>query len=114
MSNLTHKELPAHIEAACHTVIGRAIEVHRVLGPGLLESLYEDALVYELRDAGLRVDQQVDLAVPYKATTLRGQRLDVLVLLKDGLRRVFNERSPLARTDVHGRHDKVTSDGISL
>ncbi|MCC7388362.1 MAG: GxxExxY protein [Phycisphaerales bacterium] len=76
---MNKSELPPEIEELSHRIIGCAIEVHRQLGPGLLEKLYEDALVYELREAGLTVAQQVDIAIPYKSTVLRGQRLDVLV-----------------------------------
>ncbi|HRQ74105.1 MAG TPA: GxxExxY protein [Phycisphaerales bacterium] len=76
---LVSKELPAEIELISHRVIGCAIEVHKELGPGLLERLYEDALVYELREAGIRVEQQLEIIVPYKGVELRGQRLDVLV-----------------------------------
>lgn len=72
-------DLPRAIEELSHRVIGCAIEVHKELGPGLLEKLYEDALIYELRDAGLVVAKQVEIVLPYKATKLRGQRLDLLV-----------------------------------
>ena len=47
-------------------VIGCAIEVHRNLGPGLLESIYEKALFWELTQTGLRVEQQVPLHIQYK------------------------------------------------
>jgi len=50
-------------------VIGCAIEVHRNLGPGLLESLYEAALAIELEAAGLAVARQVPLQVRYKGRT---------------------------------------------
>jgi GxxExxY protein len=60
-------------------IIGAAIEVHRVLGPGLLESIYEEALCYELQLRGLRVDRQVEVDVQYKDIVIKGQRLDVLV-----------------------------------
>ena len=40
-------------------IIGSAIEVHRILGPGLLESAYEECLCYELKQKGLRFDQQL-------------------------------------------------------
>jgi len=43
-----------------HKIIGKAIEVHRTLGPGLLESSYEHSLMYELEKAGLEVRRQVD------------------------------------------------------
>jgi len=61
-------------------VIGAAIEVHQELGPGLLESAYEACLVYELRQRGVRVEQQVPQPVFYKGLQLEcGYRLDLLV-----------------------------------
>ena len=63
-----------------HEIIGAAIEVHKRLGPGLLESAYEECLAHELRLRNLRVDQQVALPVVYKETKLEcGYRLDLLV-----------------------------------
>ena len=47
-------------------IIGAAIEVHRHLGPGLLESAYEECLAYEIRQLGLRFERQVYLPVSYK------------------------------------------------
>lgn len=78
-SRLLRKELPEEIERSSHTIIGCALEVHRELGPGLLESLYEQALAYELTKAGLQVVRQAEIAVPYKEITLHGQRLDLIV-----------------------------------
>jgi GxxExxY protein len=61
-------------------VIGAAIDVHRELGPGLLESVYEVCLVYELRQRGLGVERQVAQPVFYKGLQLEcGYRLDLLV-----------------------------------
>jgi GxxExxY protein len=61
-------------------IIGAAIDVHRALGPGLLESAYEACLAFELRDRGLRVAQQVELPVVYRGMTLDcGYRIDLLV-----------------------------------
>jgi GxxExxY protein len=61
-------------------VIGCAIEVHRVLGPGLLESTYEQCLAYELRQAGIDFKLQHPLPVQYKGVRLDcGYRVDVLV-----------------------------------
>ena len=61
-------------------IIGCAIEVHKNIGPGLLESAYEECLVYELRKAGLIVDQQVAVPVVYKEIKLDyGYRIDVLI-----------------------------------
>lgn len=67
------------VEQVAHAIIGCAIEVHRALGPGLLEKLYEEALVYELDVAGLRVSAQREIVVQYKSIQLRGQRLDLIV-----------------------------------
>ena len=61
-------------------VIGAAIDVHRTLGPGLLESAYEACLAYELTQNGLHVERQKPLPVVYKEVNLdAGYRLDLLV-----------------------------------
>ena len=61
-------------------MIGAAIDVHRVLGPGLLESAYEICLGDELTRRGLRFEQQVDVRLEYKGRRLDcGYRLDFLV-----------------------------------
>jgi GxxExxY protein len=61
-------------------IIGAAIEVHRVTGPGLLESAYEECLCYELGRAGIEFERQVEMPVPYKGLKLDcGYRLDLLV-----------------------------------
>ena len=60
-------------------IIGAAIEVHRVLGPGLVESIYEEALCVELQLRGVNFERQVELGVNYKGHVIKGQRLDLLV-----------------------------------
>ena len=61
-------------------VIGCAIEVHRELGPGLLESSYEQCLLYELAQAGINVQAQVALPVVYKGVDINaGYRIDILI-----------------------------------
>jgi GxxExxY protein len=63
-----------------YEIIGTAIEIHRKVGPGLLESAYEHALAYDLREKGLDVRQQVALPFIYKQVKLEvGYRLDLLV-----------------------------------
>ena len=62
------------------TIIGAAIDVHRALGPGLLESAYEECLCRELSLRGLAFRRQYPLPVDYKGTRLDcGYRLDLLV-----------------------------------
>ena len=61
-------------------IIGCAIEVHKILGPGLLESAYEECLFYELREGGLKVERQKALPLIYKEVRLdAGYRIDLLV-----------------------------------
>lgn len=61
-------------------IIGAAIEVHRELGPGMLESVYEACLAYELARRGRRAVRQVRLPIKYKGIELdEGYRLDILV-----------------------------------
>lgn len=67
-------------EKVTENVIGAAIEVHRVLGPGLLESAYEECMCYELSQRGISFQRQVALPVSYKGVQLTcGYRLDLLV-----------------------------------
>jgi GxxExxY protein len=61
-------------------IIGLAIEVHRGLGPGLLESAYEECLCYELGESGMSFKRQVPLPVVYKSVKLDcGYRMDIVV-----------------------------------
>ena len=61
-------------------IIGAAIEVHKALGPGLLESAYQACLAFELRERGLRVQEQEQLPVVYKSIHLDcGYRMDLVV-----------------------------------
>ena len=63
-------------------IIGAAIEVHRNLGPGLLESAYQAVLAYELSQRGYKVEQQKPLPMVYKEIKLdAGYRLDFLVMV---------------------------------
>lgn len=60
-------------------IIGAAVEVHRFLGPGLLESIYEQALAHELALRGLKYERQVAVDILYKDIRIQGQRLDLIV-----------------------------------
>lgn len=60
-------------------IIGAAIEVHRALGPGLLESIYEEALCHELGLQGVQFERQVAVDVVYKGCVITGQRVDLFV-----------------------------------
>jgi GxxExxY protein len=63
-----------------YQIIGCAIEVHRILGSGLLESAYQNCLIYELKKAGLKVEKEISLPIVYKNIELNhGYRIDLLV-----------------------------------
>jgi GxxExxY protein len=68
------------LDALTESIIGAAIEVHRELGPGLLEQSYEACLTFELLSRGLRVERQKALPLTYKNQTLDcGYRLDLVI-----------------------------------
>jgi GxxExxY protein len=69
---LEHAELTEQIIGAC-------ITVHKALGPGFLESIYENALVIELRARGLFIEQQVEVPISFKGHQVGKHRLDLLV-----------------------------------
>jgi len=71
--------IPPDVEEAATEVLGAAIEVHRHLGPGLLESVYERALLHELHLRGRRARTQVPVEIEYKGLLICGQRLDLVV-----------------------------------
>jgi len=72
-------DVPEELNQLTHQVIGCAIEVHRTLDPGLLESVYESALCHELELANIRYTQQVSFTGQYKGKPLPQQRLDLLI-----------------------------------
>ena len=79
-------------------VIGCAIEVHRHLGPGLLESAYQECLLYELKNKGLKVESEVPMPIIYKELSINhGYRMDILV--EDKL--VVELKTVECFTDVH-------------
>ncbi|WP_206610064.1 GxxExxY protein [Maribellus luteus] len=63
-----------------YDIRGAIFEVYNTLGPGLLESVYEAALIYELQEMGYNIDNQVEVPVNYKGKNLeKGYRIDILV-----------------------------------
>ena len=67
-------------EDVTRVVIGAAIEVHRVLGPGLLESIYEKCLCHELRQRGVEFKRQVLLPIVYKGYSLDSEpKMDIVL-----------------------------------
>jgi len=71
--------MPLEHEQLTDQIIGGAIEVHRRLGPGFLEAIYEKALVVELEKRGLRVERQVEIPIQYDAVEVGRHILDLIV-----------------------------------
>jgi GxxExxY protein len=73
-------EMEYKYQELTHQIIGCAMEVHKLLGPGLLESAYEECLAFELVNAGLYIERQKPVPVIYKEIKLEcGYRIDILV-----------------------------------
>jgi GxxExxY protein len=75
----TLRHLPARWNDVTGRIIGAAVEVHATLGPGLLESLYEQAMDIELRSAGLVFERQKAIRLNYKGSPIGDLRLDLVV-----------------------------------
>src|ERR1700722_8200069 len=78
----TEVELPQvlGLNRLTELIIGAAIEMHRNTGPGLMESVYEECLCYELKQLGLKFQRQIELLVSYKQIKLNcGFRMDLVV-----------------------------------
>ncbi len=87
-----------HENEISNIIIGCAIEIHRTLGPGLLESAYRECLFYELREKGLGVTKEKPMPIIYKEVKLdHGYRIDLLVENKV----VVELKRAEAITDVH-------------
>lgn len=70
----------AHADPLTHAIIGAAIAVHKELGPGLLESIYHQCMMIELRARGIAFESQIVIPIAYRNTVLdSGLRLDLLV-----------------------------------
>jgi GxxExxY protein len=75
-----HQPIPEAVERVATAIVDAAFTVHKTLGPGLLESVYEACLCHELRKRGLRFERQLELPIVYDGVHLDvGLRLDLLV-----------------------------------
>ena len=67
------------LDELARQVIGSAIEVHKILGPGYIESVYEEALVIELQNQGINYTRQPEISILYKENSVGKGRLDLLI-----------------------------------
>ena len=81
-----------------HVVVGAALEVHKALGPGLLESAYQESLAYKIRQAGLTVEKEKSMPLVFEGVHLEcGYRIDLVVERKV----VVEVKSVDALNDIH-------------
>ena len=79
MDMTTFQPIPEATERVASSIIGAAIEVHRHLGPGFLERIYQEALALELHARQITFERERSITVRYKGTAITGQRLDLIV-----------------------------------
>ena len=79
LENVEDKKQKYQFEELSKKIIGAAIEVHRELGPGFLENIYEEALKIELSEYNLNYDSQKEIKIKYLETEIGMHRLDLLV-----------------------------------
>src|SRR5262245_46210357 len=97
--NTEHTEMCAEgpeTDSLTERIIGCAIEVHRHLGPGLFEGIYESALCVEMELAGVRFDRQLAVPIVYKGRPVGDYRLDLIV-----------EQQVIVEVKAVERHDPV-------
>ena len=74
-----HQEISADLDRLARLIVDSGLNVHKALGPGLLESAYEHCLAYELSERGIPIKRQVPLPIIYAGATLdAGYRLDIV------------------------------------
>jgi GxxExxY protein len=74
-----NRQIPEEWNSLTSRIIGAAMEVHSILGPGMLEKMYEDALCVELQRAGIPFQRQQPIRMDYKGVPIGDLRLDVVV-----------------------------------
>jgi GxxExxY protein len=80
MPNNTFNSIPSKINAIGTRIVDSAIKVHKALGPGLLESVYEECMAYELGRRNLSVERQMSVPIQYDGNTLKTPlQLDLLI-----------------------------------
>jgi GxxExxY protein len=79
MTTSVRPEPSPELDECAHRVIGAAIEVHRALGPGFLESVYREAMIIELGTRVLHVEREVPVPVRYRGQQIALYRIDLIV-----------------------------------
>ena len=105
MSEIVFKDLS-------YAIVGAAMEVHRILGPGFLEAVYEEALAHELGLRGISFQQQLRLPVQYKGRVVGDYVADLVV--EDGIVVELKAVSGLTRAHEAQAHNYLAATGLRL
>lgn len=89
------------LNALSKEIIGLAMKIHRDLGPGFVEKIYEQALTHELKKAGIKAKRQPEIFVEYDSVQLGKQRVDLLVENEIIIElKAVNELLPIHETQI--------------
>jgi len=80
---MNHEPISEELERIGKEIIDSAYRVHKELGPGLLESVYEECMIYDLRRKGLKVDEQVYVPIAFDGQILKRNKLRIDLLVED-------------------------------
>ncbi len=80
---MKHEPISEELERIGKEIIDSAYRVHKELGPGLLESVYEECMIYDLRRKGLKVDEQVYVPIAFDGQILKRNKLRIDLLVED-------------------------------
>lgn len=99
---MAFEPIPEEDERLARKAIGAAIEVHRLLGPGFVEKIYEKAFVHELALRSIPVQFQKSILVPYKGIAIPGQQLDIMIGERVILElKAVSEIAPIHEAQLH-------------
>jgi GxxExxY protein len=80
---MDHQPISEELERIGKEIVDSAYRVHKELGPGLLESVYEECMIYDLRRKGLKVDEQVGVPIEFDGQILKRNKLRIDLLVED-------------------------------
>ena len=100
---MNHEPISEELERIGKEIIDSAYRVHKELGPGLLESVYEECMIYDLRRKGLKVDEQVYVPIEFDGQILKRNKLRIDLLVEDKViveNKAVLEMNPLFQAQI--------------
>ena len=100
---MNHEPISEELERIGKEIVDSAYRVHKELGPGLLESVYEECMIYDLRRKGLKVDEQVYVPIEFDGQVLTRNKLRIDLLVEDKViieNKAVVEMNPLFQSQI--------------